>query len=145
MNDLNDAQSLGELTALVCAQLGCAGTMVTHVTATKQDIVANSGQTFPARFKTSTPLSHSICQHTVAIDFPLIIDDAVAHPLLRGNLAVRDLGIGAYLGAPVHKSEGEVIGALCALEFRQRRWSAQDIEIITQAAKVADRLLIGTF
>lgn len=142
MNELDGAQSLGELTKQVCAQLNCAGTLITQVTKTRQVILANSGLALPAQFESSTPLSHSICRHAVAMDFPLVIDDTVYHPLLKGNLAFPDLGIAAYLGAPVHVHEGKALGALCAVELRRRRWSSQDIEIVTQAAKVADRLLV---
>lgn len=142
MSNLDNAQSLEELTELVCARLGCASTLVTHVTEFGQDILAYAGMIFPAQFKKTSPLSHSICQHTVAMDFPLVVDNTITHPLLRGNLAFQDLGIAAYLGAPVHMHEGQTIGALCSLELKPRRWSTQDIEIITQAAKVADRLLV---
>jgi GAF domain-containing protein len=142
LDELDQAQSLGELTKLVCAQLRCAGALVTQVTETQQEILANSGLDLPAQFGSSTPLSHSICQHTAAIDFPLVIDDTVYHPLLRGNLAFQDLGIAAYLGAPVYVHEGKAIGAICALEFRQRRWSSEDIEFIIRSAVVADRLIV---
>jgi len=76
------------------------------------------------------------------MDFPLVIDDTVYHPLLKGNLAFSELGIAAYLGAPVHVHEGTAIGAICALEFRQRRWTSHDIDYISYAAVVADRLLV---
>ncbi|QCO55444.1 GAF domain-containing protein [Pseudorhodobacter turbinis] len=145
VDDLHSTQSLDELVTFVCAQLGCAGILVTHTTAAGQEILANSGLTVPARFNGSIPLSHSICHHTVAMDFPLIIDNTITHPLLRDNLAFQDLGIVAYLGVPVHGHEGKAIGVFCAVELKQRRWSARDIEIITQAAQHAERLLVGYF
>ncbi|QCO58094.1 GAF domain-containing protein (plasmid) [Pseudorhodobacter turbinis] len=77
---------------------------------------------------------------TIAMDFPLIIDDTITHPLLRDSLAFQDLGIVAYLGVPVHAHEGKTTGVFCAVELKQRRWSARDIEIITQAAQHAERL-----
>ena len=142
LDEFYSAQSMGDLTKLVCQQLSCAAVLITQVTEAQQEILANTGLDLPAHFGSSTPLSHSICQHTAAIDFPLAIDDTIYHPLLRGNMAFPELGIAAYLGAPVHVHEGKAIGALCALEFRQRRWSSQDIELVTEAAKVADRLLV---
>ena len=96
----------------------------------------------PEELVQETPLSHSICQHSVAIEFQLVIDDTNGHPLLKDNLAVSELGIGAYLGAPIHVHKGTVIGAICALEFQPRNWSVQDIEFITLAAGIADGLLI---
>lgn len=144
-DDLQSTQSLGYLVTFVCAKLGCAGIMVTRATEAGQEILANSGLAIPTRFKGSIPLSHSICHHTVAMDFPLIIDNTIVHPLLRDNLAFQDLGIVAYLGVPVHAHESKATGVLCAVELKQRRWSAQDIEIVTQAAQHAERLLLGSF
>ena len=141
MNELDHAQSLGELATLICQQLNCAGTLITQVTQSQQIILANSGLGLPAHFETSQPLSHSICQHTVAMDFPLVIDSTIVHPLLRENKAFLDLGIAAYLGAPVHVHQGLATGAICALELRQRRWTEQDVELIMLAATAADRLM----
>src|SRR5215213_5985836 len=49
----------------------------------------------------ATPLSHSFCQHAVANRQPLIVNDAREHPVLKTNLAIRDLDVIAYLGVPL--------------------------------------------
>ncbi len=136
------AQSLEQLTEAVFKQLNCAGVLATQITQDQQLVLANTGLTLPAKFQTSMPLTHSICQHTVAMDFPLVIDDTIQHPLLAGNLAFEELGVAAYLGAPIRVHQGKALGAICALEMRYRRWVDRDIEIIMNAAKVADRLVI---
>ena len=141
MKELESAQSLRELTRLVSNHLHCEGVLVTRVMETCQEIIAHSGLTLPSRFETSTPLSHSICQHTAAMDYPLVIDDTVSHPLLKENLAFAELGIASYLGAPVHTDEGVAVGALCAIDLRKRRWTEREKAIVCSAARIADRLL----
>src|ERR1700732_561219 len=47
------------------------------------------------------PLSEPVCQHVVAANAPLVINDAHAHPLVSDNQAVAELRIVAYLGIPL--------------------------------------------
>lgn len=138
---LSDAQSLEELAALARAKIGSSRVLITRITADRQVVLAKSGASLPAAYETSMPLSHSICQHAVAMDYPLVVDDAYSHPLLKGTEAASDLEIAAYLGAPIHAETGEAIGAVCALELHQRRWSSAEIELIVDTAQVADQLI----
>jgi len=95
-----------------------------------------------------TPLSHSFCQHTVITGEPLVVDDAREHPELRHNLAVPDIGVVAYAGVPLVTSDGEILGAFCAIDTKPRRWSEADIETLRDLAESAAseidlRLTIG--
>jgi GAF domain-containing protein len=141
LDELTKSSTLDELVTRVCDRLGCAGVLITKVGDERQFILANAGVVLPKKFSASMPLSHSICQHTSAMNFPLVIDDVITHPLLTTNLSFTDLGVAAYLGAPIHLADGGAIGALCAVEVRQRRWAAADIDLVVNAALVADRLL----
>lgn len=134
-------RELDELAHSVRERLKCDGVLITQVTHDRQIVMANSGLQLPTALTTEMPLPFSICQHVVAIDFHLVIDDAASHPMLHDNLAVSDLGIHAYLGAPVHIREAEPFGATCALQNQQRHWSYKDIENIMFAARRADGLL----
>lgn len=142
MQHLEFAENFRELTTTVRECLECAGVLVTQITESEQIVLANAGMNLPANFVAAMPLSHSICQHSVAMDFPLIIDDTEFHPLLKGNLAFSELGIGAYLGAPVHVHQDRALGAICALELKARRWTDENVEFIMRAAVVADKLIV---
>lgn len=141
MATLDDAATLEELTALVRGQLDAACTLVTRIDDDGQSVLAHAGRRLPDLFMRKASLDYSICQHSVAMDFPLVIDDALSHPLLRGSLAVEELGIAAYIGAPVHDRDGTATGTICALEFHQRRWSEDEVSFIIEAARIADRLI----
>lgn len=141
--NLAAAQSLEQLTAIVRDGLNCNGVLATQITHDQQIVLANTGINLPVQFQISMPLTHSICQHSVAMDFPLVIDNTIVHPLLKGNLAFAELGVVAYLGAPVRQRDGKAVGAICALERCQRRWSDKDVELIMLAAHAADRLIVG--
>lgn len=141
MSELDSAATLDELVAIVQSHLAAACVIVTRVTDEWQSVLAHVGRPLPDWFVTSAPLGFSICRHSAAMDFPLAIDDAFSHPLLRGNLAVSELSVAAYLGAPVHLPSGQAFGALCALEFHQRRWSEEDVCLVIAAARIGDRIL----
>ncbi len=82
----------------------------------------------PFNSKRETPLSHSFCQYVVASKEPLLVEDARVHPLLKDNLAVAELGVVAYLGIPITTPEGLVLGTLCVIDSKPRRWSADQVE-----------------
>ena len=141
MNRPDGARTLDELTALVQKQLNAACVLVTRVTESRQYVLAHAGRSLPSWFTGCTSLDYSICQHSVAMDFPLVIDDTFSHPLMRGNLTVEELSVAAYIGAPVHVREGLAIGTLCAVEFHQRRWPDEEIQYMIDAAQVADTII----
>ena len=85
----------------------------------------------------AVPLSHSMCQHVVATEEPLVVDDTQSHPLLRDNKAVTEMGAGAYLGVPVRSPSGHVLGTLCAVDLEAREWSADDIATLLATAAAA--------
>ena len=59
-----------------------------------------------------------------------MVEDAREHPLVRDNLAVRDLGVIAYAGIPLVLSDGHAVGAFCAIDGRPREWSERDLDIL---------------
>jgi len=79
-------------------------------------------------------LTHSFCQHVVADNEPLVIEDARNHQLVRDNLAASDLNVVAYLGIPVTAPDGRALGALCAIDTRPRAWSEGEISVLTDLA-----------
>ncbi len=81
-----------------------------------------------------TPLSHSFCQHAVAAREPLVVDDARQHPVLKDNLAIRDMDVVAYAGIPLIDSRGNALGTLCTIDNRPRQWSRHQVELLGDIA-----------
>ncbi|HZZ52505.1 MAG TPA: SpoIIE family protein phosphatase, partial [Pseudonocardia sp.] len=82
-----------------------------------------------------TPLTHSFCQHVVASERPLIIDDATRHPWVRDSLAIAELGVRAYAGIPLSDDAGNVLGSLCAIDVTARTWSQAELVTLTDLAR----------
>lgn len=83
----------------------------------------------PWRTSRETPLSHSFCQHVVALHEPLVIPDARKDPIYRDSPAIRDLGVVAYCGVPLNVS-GAALGAFCVIDHEPRQWSYEEVQIL---------------
>jgi hypothetical protein len=81
-----------------------------------------------------SPLTHSFCQHAVASREPLIVTDAREHPVLRGNLAIRDMGVIAYAGIPLIDAGGHALGTLCVIDSQPRHWTSQQVGLLADIA-----------
>lgn len=63
----------------------------------------------------SRPLDDTYCQLVVNEQLPTLVPDAKADELVRDLQVTRDLDIGAYVGVPIHFSDGRLYGTLCCL------------------------------
>jgi len=68
----------------------------------------------------------------------LAVSDAREHPLLRDNLARRDLGVIAYAGVPLSAGRDQAIGSFCAVDSKPRPWTEEDIEILRDLAQIVE-------
>jgi len=114
--------------------LGAPVVLVSLVDVDRQFFKSCPGLPEPWASRRQTPLSHSFCQHVVASGAPLVIEDAREHPLLRKNLAVRDLNVVAYLGIPLLTPDGQRVGSFCAVDTKRKVWTSNEIAIMRDLA-----------
>ena len=88
----------------------------------------------PFASKRETPLSHSFCKYVVRSAGPLVVGNALQDQLVSNNLAIRALGVIAYLGVPLTTSDGQVLGAFCVIDGKARTWSRADLELLLELA-----------
>ena len=119
---------------IVRRTLGVPVALVSIVEEARQVFPGASGLPEPYATQRETPLSHSFCQYVVADRRPLIVTDARDHDRLAGNLAIEELDVIAYAGWPLTDHDGRVIGSLCAIDNRPRRWTDYDIEGLADLA-----------
>lgn len=65
---------------------------------------------------------------------PVIVSDARRDARLLDNLAIRDLGVIAYLGAPLITREGHAIGTLCVIDHHPRTWTDDEVSLVKDVA-----------
>ncbi|MER5949624.1 SpoIIE family protein phosphatase [Streptomyces sp. NPDC001904] len=105
-------------------------------------MVTDEGQFFPGMIGLAepwatarrTPLSHSLCRHVVADAAPFVVDDTRADPRTQDSPAIEDLGVDGYAGMPLTTADGQVLGALCAIDNRPRRWTERELRALEDLA-----------
>jgi len=107
----------------------------------RQFFASEQGLSEPWASKRETPLTHSFCQHVKTSGAPLVVPDARQNSLVQDNLAVRDLGVVAYLGVPIYGPEQDPVGALCVIDGEPRAWTDEDVSRLTDlAGAVTDQI-----
>src|SRR3954453_20541496 len=135
--DSEPEEGFDRLTRLATRVLGVPVALVSLVDEDRQFFKACIGLKDPWSSQRGTPLTHSFCQHAVASAEPLTIEDAREHPLVRDNLAIRDLEVIAYAGFPLKTSDGAVLGTFCAIDSKPRKWSEDDVVFVKEMAAMA--------
>ena len=130
-------EAFDRLTRLASHALNVPVALVSLVAEDRQFFKSCIGVAEPWASRRGTPLSHSFCQHAVASGEPLVIEDAREEPLVRDNLAIRDLDVIAYAGVPLKTSDGAVLGTFCAIDHEPRAWSEADIAFVREMAQSA--------
>ncbi len=100
-----------------------------------QVIPGASGLDEPLASERSIPLTHSLCQWVIAAATPLVISDTRGDPRMRDNPAVSEFGMLAYAGIPLFDRDGNVLGSLCAVDRKPRRWAPDDVDTLTSIAR----------
>jgi GAF domain-containing protein len=132
-----------EITRIVTWLLDVPTATVSLVDDRRQFFAGACGLSGAAADDRGTPIESSFCQHTVAAGRPLIVDDAREHPLLRDNPAIAERSLIAYAGIPLVDADDNVLGVLCAIDTKPRRWSDEDVVTLRRLAERAVTELVA--
>lgn len=89
---------------------------------------------------TEVAMTDSICLRVVATDAPVAIADVHADPLLPP--AALSEGVIAYAGVPLRDGDGEVLGALCAIEGHRRDWTPGELRLLEELSAIGTAELV---
>lgn len=81
----------------------------------------------------------TFCHYPLVSGEALFLEDVSQLPVLRDVPTVKSLGIRAYAGVPLRTASGEVLGSFCAVDFKPKQWTQQDMEVIVELAHSAMR------
>ncbi|MFX4292847.1 GAF domain-containing protein [Streptomyces bohaiensis] len=88
---------------------------------------ASPARDAPAR---AMPRGHGYCPHVVVRRAALVLEDVLDYPRFAGNPVVEEMGIRAYLGAPLLEATGPALGTVCVADTRPRSWGRDGLETI---------------
>ncbi len=116
------------------------GAIIYLVTEEHQCFVSFSGIPDSIASKRKIPFAHSLCKHVVSQKAPLVVADASNALLLRDNPAIKEQGVGAYLGVPLEHN-GIAVGAFCVIDSQVREWTDTEFTILEKLAGLTAREL----
>ncbi len=128
---------LDRITRIATALLGTPISMVSLVDDARQHFAGLTGLGGWAGAARGTPLTHSFCQTVVVNDAPLLITNAARDPFAMHHPAFTDLGVVAYAGVPLRTSDGETLGAMCAIDTVPVEWTATQVSALEDLAAAA--------
>ena len=139
--DTEPEEQFDRFTALTTDLLGVPISTLTLVDRDRQFFKSARGLSDTWAQARETPLSHSLCKHPVSSGQPFVVSDARTDPGLADNLAVRDMSIVAYVGAPLVLRDGHAVGTLCAMDSQPRAWTERELRILCDLAGAVSSLL----
>ena len=134
--DTPEEPAFDRLTKLAARFLAAPVALVSFVDQDRQWFKSALGLPEPYASQRQTPLSHSFCKAVVATRSVLLIEDARLDPRVAGNLAIRDLGVIAYLGVPLVSGSGYVLGSFCVIDGAPRQWTSEQVATMQELAAV---------
>ena len=128
-------EAFDRFTRLVQRCLQVPISLVSIIDAERQFFKSQQGLPEPWCSIRETPISHSVCQHVVVRDAPLVVEDARSHPLVHDNPAVLNHNVVGYLGVPLRTPDGLTVGSLCAIDAVPRAWTESDRDVMEALAE----------
>jgi GAF domain-containing protein len=119
--------------------LDCPISIMTIIDGEVQFLKSSYGLTDSIEVAKITPLSETFCQFTVANKGEFVVENSLEHPLLKD---INTPGILAYMGHPI-KSDGEVVGTLCAMDRQPRKWTAHELATLKIIANMVNLHIQG--
>jgi serine phosphatase RsbU (regulator of sigma subunit) len=80
------------------------------------------------------PRQMSICNHVVATNKTLIVEDLAADERFRNHPALTEKGVRFYAGAPLRGERGHAIGSLCVVDVEPRKISGREQRLLEMVA-----------
>jgi len=119
-------EDLDGLARRAAAQLGTPMAFMSLVDNRRVFFAGAAGVTGELAETRQNPVEASYCQHVVAFDDVLVVDDALSDALVVDNPATVEGGTRAYLGVPLRQN-GFCLGSFCVVDVERREWTDDDL------------------
>lgn len=130
----------GSMVEMMCSAMRVPAAMISVIQDRRHLVRAAHGLGVVADLK-EIPISHSLCQHVVAMGRPLVINDTFGHVLVRDHPAIAAFGVAAYLGEPLHGPDGKPFGSMCVFDTRARDWAENHRRMFSISAMIVEKAL----
>jgi two-component system cell cycle sensor histidine kinase/response regulator CckA len=126
-------EAFDALTRLATRLLNVPVALITLVDAERMFFKSSSGLQEPWASRRGTPMDYSFCRAALGRMDPLVIPDARRDPRVAGSRSIDEIGVEAYLGAPLI-SNGHVLGTFSVFDSKPREWIEDEIDSVRDFA-----------
>ncbi|WP_169164557.1 sensor domain-containing phosphodiesterase [Cellulomonas taurus] len=144
---IDQAAEVVRLLDRVREHLGMDIAFLSAFTVGTQVVLATSERTGPMDLVAgdSRSLTETYCLRVAHGDLPAVIPAARRHPVTREMAVTGDLGIGAYIGAPLRGPDGQPVGMLCCLNRGENPMLDDDALRVMRLAAALVQDQVGAF
>jgi diguanylate cyclase (GGDEF)-like protein len=90
-----------------------------------------------------SPRDVAICAHVVGTGGPVIVEDTLCDARFADNpLVSASPRLRFYAGCPVRATSGEILGALCLLDYEPRHFPERQVALLRELASLAEVSLL---
>ena len=100
---------------------------VTRVADGRQLILASAGETYPVDDGDEFAFCESLCSQMVSGAAPRTAPDVARVPEYAALACMSPLSLGAYVGTPIVRPDGELFGTVCGVDPRRQPESLSDL------------------
>lgn len=131
--DTPTEESFDRLTRLAAKLTGAPVTFVSLLDADRDFYKSTYGLGEPLG-TTRELTGRTFCHYPLVSGEALILEDVTQVAVFRDVPTVKSLGIRAYVGIPLRTDDGHVLGSFCAVDFKPKQWTEQDVEALVELA-----------
>lgn len=118
---------MARLTRLVAALLNAPMALIALVDDQQQLHQSAVGFPEPLAAQPQFSLAESIHRQVAAAGEPVVVSAGQEDLRLPDRSVLRDLGVAAYLAAPLANAEGDILGFVCTLDSHPRTWAEAEV------------------
>lgn len=113
-------ESFDRITKLAREIMGVPTSIISFINENEQWFKSCIG--LPKRLKNlrGTKRSVSFCQHVIAHEKMIVIEDTYSNELFKDNPLVSEYGVRSYVGVPLITKKNNIIGTLCILDYEPK-------------------------
>lgn len=131
-------ESFDRLTRLAARLTGAPVAFVSLLDADRDFYKSAFGLGEPLR-TTRELTGRTFCHYALTSNEALVLEDVTQAAVFRDVPTVQSLGVRAYIGIPLRTDDGHVLGSFCAVDFKPKQWTEQDVEVLVELAHSALR------
>jgi len=136
IDELPIGESFERLTDLIASHFDVGVAFIGLIEEDQESFLACHGGDFDSLTREDTICTHSMLQEDVMVVENIADDDRFSK-----NEQLENLGIVSYAGAKMTAPDGQVIGQVCAIDFEERHYDAEERAELQDFAETAMEIL----